>query len=267
MRYSEKTLLLINFLKKNVEKLNKNMYFSGKSILLVNVFIFSFLIMFSHIRLAEVKVSINDLLILLNTILINMYPYLFLSSIVLICFQNEVINNKIESVNSIYVAGAWIQRHNLQLKMDELRNLGYSVTSNWPLFEERKNNPDDYAECSRLDIDGVMKADTIVVFMTDPNYSYRGTFTEIGCEIGTGKRIILICDGQSTKNYENDTDIEYKFTHQCMENVFFWDPRIKHVSTFEDAKRIIKNYDVISPYKQYYSDKISDKLQRARDKF
>jgi nucleoside 2-deoxyribosyltransferase len=85
---------------------------------------------------------------------------------------------------SIYVAGMWSQKDVLLAKMDKLKSLGYNITSNWPHFENRLGNPDDYAECSRLDIEGVMTADAILVFMTDPKYPYRGTCTEIGCAMG-----------------------------------------------------------------------------------
>ncbi|VBB18017.1 nucleoside 2-deoxyribosyltransferase, partial [Yasminevirus sp. GU-2018] len=169
---------------------------------------------------------------------------------------------------SVYVAGSWLQREQLKKKMDELKSLGFVITSNWPTFEDKLDNPDDYAECSKLDIDGVASADTVLAFMTDPKYPYRGTCTEIGCAIGAGRRIIVICDGvcshkapNGTKSDDRMSDkFDLTFSHYCMGNVFFWDPRIEHVSSFEDAIKLMRGETVESPYKSFYSGSISDRL-------
>lgn len=176
--------------------------------------------------------------------------------------------------SKIYVAGSWAQRAYLQVKMNELRKLNYVVTSDWPTFETKLDNPDDYAECSRLDIDGVVNADTVLAFMTDSIYPYRGTYTEIGCAIGSGRRIILICDGICTKKNRNDQkksdermsdNFEFTFSHTCMNNVFFWDPRIEHVATFDDALKLMRGEKVDSPYAHCYSGKISDEMTKNSD--
>ena len=128
-------------------------------------------------------------------------------------------------------------------------------------------NPDDFAECSRQDVQGVLNADTILVFMTDPKYPYRGTCTEIGVAMGSNKRIIIICDGICIKrdigpsdktDQRMDDSFEYNFSHFCMQNVFFWDHRIEHVASFGDALCLLRGEKVESPYKNCYSGKISD---------
>jgi nucleoside 2-deoxyribosyltransferase len=164
---------------------------------------------------------------------------------------------------SIYVAGMWSQKDVLLAKMGELKSLGYNITSNWPHFENRLGNPDDYAECSRLDIEGVMTADTILVFMTDPKYPYRGTCTEIGCAMGSGKRIIIICDGVSEAHVMPD-HIKYTHSHYCMENVFFWDKRIEHVSSYEDALKLLRGETVNNRFKDLYTGKISDAFDKIK---
>jgi nucleoside 2-deoxyribosyltransferase len=177
--------------------------------------------------------------------------------------SNSILKSK------IYVAGMWSDREYLQTKMNELKTLGYQITSNWPSFENRLVNPDDFSECSAQDVQGVLDADTILVFMTDPKYPYRGTCTEIGVAIGSGKRIIIICDGICTKrdagpsnksDQRMDDSFEYNFSHYCMQNVFFWDLRIEHVSSYDDAIKLLRGEKVESPYKNCYSGKISNKV-------
>jgi hypothetical protein len=75
---------------------------------------------------------------------------------------------------SIYVAECWLQRAQLKEKMDYLKSIGYHVTSEWPNFEDKLDNPDDYAECSNIDTVGVITADTVLAFLTDDKYPYIG---------------------------------------------------------------------------------------------
>jgi len=180
----------------------------------------------------------------------------------------------------IYVAGSRCDRYNLQNKMNELKSKGYTITSYWLQLEDRNYNPIDYKECSRLDIDGVVNADTVLIFMTDKNYPYRETFTELGCAIGSGRRIILICNGEcvpcpiqarvhctsepilcSVLLISSDQTNDYKFSHECMNNIFFWDYRIEHVSTFEDAIKLLEGKKIVSNFQEYCKKEISKKLK------
>lgn len=157
---------------------------------------------------------------------------------------------------NVYVAGGWISRETIRVKNNDLRSLGFNITSKWIERENGINNPDDYRECSKFDINEIAQSDTVLAFMTDPKYAYRGTFTEIGCAIGSGKRIIVICDGICTKVDDNISDRKKQtvtFSHACMQNVFFWDYRIEHVKTFEDAVKLLSGEVVASPYEEYFS--------------
>jgi nucleoside 2-deoxyribosyltransferase len=191
--------------------------------------------------------------------------------------ENKEINNKGNSNDTkmpdIYVAGSWLDRIGLQEKMNELKSMGYFITSRWPAFEKDLNSQDDYALCSMFDIDGVKCADVVLVFMTDAKYAYRGTFTEIGCAIGLDKRIIVITDGVCIPLNSNDSSIEpsdkaekgtkLKFSHSFMENVFFWHPQIEHVSSLSDALQLINGKNVESPFKKYYKGTISKPLKES----
>ena len=167
-------------------------------------------------------------------------------------------NLKTQVTESIYVAGAWIHRLELQKKMNDLRNKGFNITSNWPGRENRINTPDDYRDCSEYDIREITKADTLLAFMTDDTYAYRGTFTELGFAIGSKRRIIVICNGTIT-HIDDDTH-NCDFSHYCMRNVFFWDPRIEHVACYEDALKLISGEVVESPFAKFYVGYITKEI-------
>lgn len=177
----------------------------------------------------------------------------------------------------IYVAGAWIHRGDIHTKMEELQENDFIVTSKWPSRENTLNNPDAYKECSRLDIEELVNADTVLVFMTDPTYAYRGTFTEIGCAIGSGRRIIIICDGtciipeksspSESNIYHNMQHIHQNmtFSHSCMQNIFFWDPLIEHVSSFEDAIKLLNGKKIQSPFKKLYTNILTTDIKHQTE--
>ena len=82
--------------------------------------------------------SHNDVLILIGSFF---FGFLFLM------YRNRHNFTK-PKTKAIYVAGSWNYRHDLQIKMNELRAKGYIVTSYWLTFEDKNNNPIDYAECA-----------------------------------------------------------------------------------------------------------------------
>lgn len=148
----------------------------------------------------------------------------------------------------LYVAGAWKHREDMDRIMHDFVSLGYGITVWWASPD--KNNElktlRDYQLCSHRGIQGLMSADTVIVFLTDPGYEYKGTFTEIGCGIGMGKRIIVVCDGTCIR----ESDGVIKFSHVCMNNVFFWDPAIEHVTHYHDAVKLLRGEYVASPYEK-----------------
>jgi hypothetical protein len=176
---------------------------------------------------------------------------------------------------SIYVAGAWIHREKIHEEIIQLQKLGFNITSTWTNRQGRWDTPDDYKVCSELDMLSIMKADTILAFMTDPNYDYRGTFTEIGCGIGSGRRVIIICDGKFTKEdiYHQEhsatgdnttlttqTLKSFKFSHYCMKHIFFWDKIVEHASTIEEAVKMLNGEKVKTIYDTFYTGQLSEKV-------
>jgi len=164
--------------------------------------------------------------------------------------KSKKTNNKQVLISkSIFVSGAFHKRNELQEKMIDLEILGYTVTSFWPdRGNTRPNTPSDYKDSSYDDIYELLCADTILVFMTDSEHTYGGTFTEIGFGLGTGHRIIVICDGKC----EQQPDKNFTFSHKCMNNIFFWDNRIEHVSNYNDALKLLKGHSVLSPFEDFY---------------
>lgn len=165
--------------------------------------------------------------------------------------QSEEVPQNVSK--NIYVAGAWIHRADVQQKMEELKKLNFTITSNWVTRENGVNNPDDYRECARLDFEEIDNADTVLAIMTDNQYPFRGAFTEIGYGIGRDKRIIILSDGTCTRKPDN---INVDFSHACMKNVFFFHHSIEHVASFDDAIKLLKGESVDSPYKQFYSNNV-----------
>ena len=85
------------------------------------------------------------------------------------------------SVMKIYVAGAWTHREELRKLMDDIEQLGHTITHDWTSNELEYN---DYHErsvrCARADIKGVCDADLVIAVMTDDLYQYKGTRHELG---------------------------------------------------------------------------------------
>lgn len=133
---------------------------------------------------------------------------------------------------SIYVAGAWYNRHELKKLMDRLASEhGFRITSTWPGRETGINTPDKLALDAKMDLEEVANADMVLAVMEDPKYAYRGTFTEIGYALGQNKRVFIVCPG--TVKQLSDTKCEFSF--DCMTNVFYWHPNVIHCATLEEA--------------------------------
>lgn len=128
----------------------------------------------------------------------------------------------------VYVAGKWNEAAVINAVQAQLVTLGHTITHDWTavegigqrdsMTEEERN---EYrAHCAALDIAGVQNADAVLALMLDKTYPYRGTFTEIGCALGLGKHIVMVCPDN---------------TYSCTTNCFFHHPSIKRVSTIEEA--------------------------------
>ena len=121
----------------------------------------------------------------------------------------------------VYFAGAWKDRADIANKA-KLLEKDFDVISTWATREftiiERTQEED--AGHAKIDVNEVKAADFLLADMTDSNYAYRGTFTEIGVALGQDKPVYIICPHQ--KSYAKT-------------NVFFHHPSIVVFYTFEEA--------------------------------
>jgi nucleoside 2-deoxyribosyltransferase len=122
-------------------------------------------------------------------------------------------------MTNIYVAGKWTDKDTIKKYMLELESMGHTITHDWTTFEfETKNTKPQMAFA---DIEGVKKADMVVILMTDPEYAYRGSFTELGAALALNKKIYLVSDAENARaNYKT--------------NVFFHHPLINHIESWSE---------------------------------
>jgi hypothetical protein len=114
----------------------------------------------------------------------------------------------------IYIAGKYTDP-NISNYMEFIKSRGNEITYDWV-----KNLGLSPPNAARNDIIGVKRCDILIAIMDDPDYAYRGTFTEIGAALALDKRIIIV----------NPGDRSY-----CKENCLYQHPDIDHVLTFTDA--------------------------------
>jgi len=130
-----------------------------------------------------------------------------------------------------YVAGKWNEPEVVRQVQQAFRDRGYTITHDWTSLEgtqdkhlmSKEELAKFRAKCAELDINGVKEADVVFVIMTDKDYAYRGTFTEIGCALGLEKIVILVCPSDD---------------YQCATNCFFHHPDILRVKTVEEGLAI-----------------------------
>ncbi len=140
----------------------------------------------------------------------------------------------------LYIASGWPFRHSVAEINKQLRANGFDIISTWIEKENGISTPESFAADALRDTTEVNSADVLLAIMMNDKYSYRGTWTEIGCSIGLKKRIIIVCPGLGTQRQISDTCYEYSY--YCMNNVFFWHPAIQRVKTIDDAIELLRTY-------------------------
>ena len=89
----------------------------------------------------------------------------------------------------IYVSGKYDNKPTIKKIIIQLQSLGHTITHDWTMTDvktELQNNKDHdvYPKYAINDVIGVTQARLLIAIMDDPEYAYRGTFTEIGVALG-----------------------------------------------------------------------------------
>lgn len=142
----------------------------------------------------------------------------------------------------VFIGGKWDDKKQIKQYISDITNKGHVIVHDWTTYETAITK--EMPLMAKIAIDGIIKANIVIIIMTDPNYAYRGTFTELGCAIGVNqvtqsKQIYLLCP---------DTKAV------CRENVFFHHPSIVHFTSWDDI--IKKISDILEPEPNDYQTEL-----------
>lgn len=122
----------------------------------------------------------------------------------------------------LYLAGKWADRNgSMGEKRDSLKAAGHEITHDWMTFEVPTRDHRQLGVMAVKDIEGVQAADAVVIVMDDPDYSYRGSFSELGASLALGKPICMVSPPGSGYGFKG--------------NVFWHHPHIMYVETWKSA--------------------------------
>ena len=129
---------------------------------------------------------------------------------------------------SFYLAGKFKEGMQLLTYVNELENLGMKCTHKWMLFEGATRT-----EKAINDVDGVSSSDFLIAFLTDEDYKYRGTMSEIGTALGFNS--LARQTGHKLKKIYVIHPADTGFT--C----FIHHPDINLCTSYQQALSLIKN--------------------------
>jgi len=128
-------------------------------------------------------------------------------------------------IQNIYVAGGWKDRKEIHKTMIlPLVEKSFHITHDWTSIETDVCNRT--VEMQRwyadMDMKGVQNADAVIVHMRDPQYPYRGTWTEIGAALALGKPVYIFAANDLVERTPGKV------------NVFFYGSGTKHYTKLSD---------------------------------
>lgn len=131
----------------------------------------------------------------------------------------------------IYLAGKWTEKELFKKYMNDIEHIGHTITHDWTSFEADLNN--SKKSMADHDIKGVMTADAYISYMNDVDYSYRGTFTELGVALAIQRtnphyKIYVVCP-----SYFDDKKA------YCITNCFFHSSGIIHIPNWDTMMAIL----------------------------
>jgi len=130
---------------------------------------------------------------------------------------------------SIYVAGKWADRERIHKVIQLLQSFGHRITHDWTQVETGTRTLEFNQMCAGLDVKGVLDSDIVIADMTDPNYRYQGTCTEIGA--AQGANMLHELTGFP------DSRIEIWYIGELRHGVFF--SKCKHFTDWQQVLRTL----------------------------
>ena len=127
---------------------------------------------------------------------------------------------------SFYLIGKFSTKDLIATRIKDVEKLGLKVTHNWTL-EENWSCPK--SEQVFHDIEGVKRADIVIAVINNPNYHYRGSFSEIGAAIACDKTVYLITD-----NCEKGSVTHCFLSHKNIVRFSTWEGFLKFIPTILD---------------------------------
>lgn len=112
---------------------------------------------------------------------------------------------------TVYLAGKFALKEKIAAVSKYLENYGYTTTTKWWEIEQkpaRIRTFEEHRVVGEAEIKGILDADLVVGFLTDPTYAYRGTLAELGIAIGsrikTGEPAVVIAvpEGGTSANID-----------------------------------------------------------------
>ncbi len=129
-------------------------------------------------------------------------------------------NDSVKTI-PVYVAGAFKHKQKIVSVMKDLEKNGFHITHKWTEVEVSHDSVhEDFGRWAEQDENGVRNAEVVLIYITDPNHTYRGTSTELGIAIALRKFIVVV-------------DPDYRPMMGFHENVFAAHPLVHHVNSMD----------------------------------
>lgn len=120
----------------------------------------------------------------------------------------------------LYIAGKFSEKEQIRKYMEEVIQLGHTITHDWTNFEIEGDGEEKMKLSAEKDIQAVRDCDCVIAILTDPKYAYRGTFGEVCAGVALFKKVIVV---------SNDPNGYFRT------NCFFHHPDIIHVKSWDEA--------------------------------
>jgi len=155
-------------------------------------------------------------------------------------------------MTSVYVAGKYTDYMNIREYQAKCVESGFTISYDWTQAAEKHilgGKTKIHAIDALDDIDGVLQAKWTVLIMTDPDYSYRGTFCELGAslvrDMNRGvRRTIIVSNGvvaAATPGWPiRALPAGLPVGLAAADCVFFHHPNAQCVATIEEALHIMR---------------------------